>query len=91
MKRTKLEEYLAIIDTLFTKGPVDLTQISNLVRIDISTLSKYLDFLTKQSAIAGFYRSDGTLCYFASPVGIKIIRYFGLDKDKTKSRNFAFT
>jgi hypothetical protein len=78
MKRTKLEEYIAILQTLFIHGPIQLSEIESLVRLERIELRKDLTFLLEQNAIEKKL-SDTASAYNVSPLGVRFVKYFGLN------------
>jgi predicted transcriptional regulator len=77
MKCTKLEEYITILQTLFIHGPIQLTEIENLVRLERIELRKDLTFLLEQNTIEK-KPSDKASTYVVSPLGVRLVKYFGL-------------
>ena len=78
MKPSKLEEYISILQTLLIHGPIQLTEIESLVHIERIELRKDLIFLLEQNAIEK-KPSTTELAYVASPLGIRLVKYFGLN------------
>ncbi len=76
MKRTKLEDYLAILQILLiNKRPLELSEIQNATRIDSSELEEQLVFLQEQNALKKEF-SGAAQAFFLLPLGVKLVRYF---------------
>lgn len=76
MKRTKLEEYLAILETLQTNTrPLKPDEIENTTRIRCEQLEKDLTFLLEQNAVQR--KIVGTSeAFFVAPLGNQLVQYF---------------
>ncbi len=76
MKTSKLQDYIAIIDILQKKGPIELAQISNLILIDSKSLANHIDFLLSQKVLD---KRDylGSQVYDLTPLAFKILTFFG--------------
>ncbi|MCW3996177.1 MAG: hypothetical protein NWE98_08545 [Candidatus Bathyarchaeota archaeon] len=75
MKRTKLEEYLAIIETLIVHGPIGTAELAQLSSLDDAKLGENLSFLFEQNTIEK-RRLGNSVTYLVSPLGIRIFKYF---------------
>jgi DNA-binding transcriptional regulator GbsR (MarR family) len=76
LKRTKLEDYLAILQILLiNKRPLELSEIQNATRIDSSELEEQLLFLQEQNALKKEF-SGAAQAFFLLPLGVKLVRYF---------------
>jgi hypothetical protein len=75
--RSKLEEYLFILQTLLSKGPKKTVEIENLLQIDGVDLVKDLTFLLEQNAVEADV-ADKLPTYAVTVSGVRIIKYFGL-------------
>ncbi|MCW4029522.1 MAG: hypothetical protein NWE92_07735 [Candidatus Bathyarchaeota archaeon] len=76
MKRTKLEDYLAILQILLiNKRPLELLEIQNATRIDSTELEEQLVFLQEQNALKKEF-SGSAQAFFLLPLGVKLVRYF---------------
>jgi predicted transcriptional regulator len=76
LKRTKLEDYLAILQLLqINQRPLQITEIQTGTRIESDQLEKDLTFLLEQKAIER--RPLGVShAFFVAPTGDKLLRYF---------------
>jgi hypothetical protein len=83
MKRTKLEEYVSLIQILQKRGPLEQAQILHLGDVDGQKLTEELNFLL-MSKIVGTQELGGFQIYFATPIGAKITEYFGQPTVKLK-------
>jgi hypothetical protein len=78
MKRSKLEEYINIVEILLIHGPTELVELENFVHVERFELRKALVFLLEQNAIEK--NPSGTaMAYVASPLGVRLVNYFGLN------------
>ena len=84
MKRTKLEEYVSLIQILQKRGPLEKAQILHLENIESKQLAEELDFLLN-NRIVKTQDSGGSQVYFSTPTCEKIIKYFGLPTVKLKA------
>jgi predicted transcriptional regulator len=75
MKRTKLEDYVSIIQTLKKRGPIDKRQISNIEKMDSQELTEYLEFLLANNIVEK-QDSGKKQVYVVTLIGTKIIKYF---------------
>jgi hypothetical protein len=76
LKRTKLEDYIAILHLLqLTQRPLQVTEIQSETQIEEEQLKKDLTFLIEQKAIER--RPLGVShAFFVAPAGDKLVRYF---------------
>jgi len=78
MKSTKLEEYLTLLQILLSHGPIELTEIESFVSLKRIALRKDITFLLQQKVIEK--NSSSTIpAYIISPLGLRLIKYFGLN------------
>jgi predicted transcriptional regulator len=75
MKRTKLEDYVSIIQTLKKRGPIDKRQISYIEKMDSQELTEYLEFLLANNIVEK-QDSGKKQVYVVTLIGTKIIKYF---------------
>jgi DeoR/GlpR family transcriptional regulator of sugar metabolism len=73
---TKLQKYLEIIRILIVNGPLDLEQMETLLGINKISLNKDVDFLEEQNIIKRTRGLNGLSTYVATPLGIRIAKYF---------------
>jgi len=78
MNCSKLEEYITILQTLLLHGPISLTEIESLIRIERFELINDLAFLLEQNAVTKKF-SDESSAYVAAPLGVRLVKYFGLN------------
>ncbi len=76
MKTSKLQAYIAIIEMLQKKGPMELTQISKITLIDNKSLGEHVEFLLSQKVLD---KQDylGSQVYDLAPLAFKILKFFG--------------
>jgi hypothetical protein len=78
LKRSKLEEYIAILQILLVHGPLSQTEIQNRTRLTKIDLKKDLVFLLEQEIVEK--KPNGAAAsYVASPLGARLVSYFGLN------------
>jgi hypothetical protein len=78
LKRSKLEEYIAILQILLVHGPLSLSEIENHACLKKIDLKKDLAFLLEQAIVEK--KTAGTAAsYVASPLGARLVSYFGLN------------
>jgi len=76
MKRTKLEEYIAIINILLVNGALELKGVVGLSGIDSVKVSDSLTFLLEIHAIEKTLNLKGMQLYNATSKGLKVVKYF---------------
>lgn len=75
MKRSKLEDYLAIVTVLIVHGPLEAEKLKTLCGIAEENIGEDLSFLVKQKIVEE--NRSAFLTYAASPHGIRLVKYFG--------------
>lgn len=76
MKKTKLEEYLAIVTILIVHGPLQLARLESLSGVAEYIIREDLSFLIKQGIVKESKRSVFP-SFVASPLGVQLFKYFG--------------
>ena len=75
MKRSKLEDYLAIITVIVVHGPLQAEKVKALLGITEENITADLSFLVKQKILVE--KRGSFLTYSASPRGIRLVNFFG--------------
>lgn len=75
MKRSKLEDYLAIITVLVVHGPLQAEKVKAFSGITEEDITADLSFLVKQRIL--LEKRTSLLTYSASPRGIRLVNFFG--------------
>jgi predicted transcriptional regulator len=76
MERTRLEEYLVIVNTLVQNGPLKLSRMTDLTSLDRALLQERLYFLVHHGIIKKRAENKQTCVYNVSERGLKIVNFF---------------
>ncbi|MCW4019112.1 MAG: hypothetical protein NWF00_10630 [Candidatus Bathyarchaeota archaeon] len=87
MKPTKLEEYVIITKIVAQQGPLSPLQISEQTKTDSKRLKEQLDFLVEQEILNQQSCGKKATHYTVSATGIKVLKFFGLNKPTKNSPN----
>jgi Mn-dependent DtxR family transcriptional regulator len=76
LKSSKLENYLAILQTLSaTHHPLKIAEIEKATTIEQPDLEEALSFMLKQNAVEK-KRYGSSSAFFVAPLGAKLLQYF---------------
>ena len=76
MRRSKLETFLAILETLASEGPLKLTHVMRKANVNSNMMKNYLDFLTKQGAVEERFVGKDRIVYAITKHGLELVRCF---------------
>jgi len=76
MRRSQLEVYIGVLKALSTNGPMKITRLSQLMNVNCSLLSQYLDFMKKQHLVETKNLSPKRVVYCVTEKGFTALRYF---------------
>ena len=76
VKRSKLETYLSILNTLAKHSPLKLTHIMYEVNVNCSMLKEYLVFLVKQDLVEERTFGERRVKYAITQKGMNVLNYF---------------
>jgi predicted transcriptional regulator len=76
MRRSKLEQYIDILQVLSHRGPLKLTHVMYKANVNCSVLKEYLDFLTKQGLVEERPVKRSRTVFAITQRGITVLKYF---------------
>lgn len=76
MRRSKLETYLDILNTLSLKGPLKLTHIMYKSNLNCNVLKEQLDFLIKNNLVEERILAKERVVYALTQRGIGVLKAF---------------
>ncbi len=76
MRRSKLETYLDILNTLALKGPLKLTHIMYKSNLNCNVLKEQLDFLMKNSLVEERILAKERVVYALTQRGSNVLKAF---------------
>jgi len=76
MRRSKLEQYVDILQILSHRGPLKLTHIMYKANVNCKVLKGFLDFLVKQSLIEERPNGRSRTLFAITERGITVLKYF---------------
>ena len=76
MRRSKLEMYIDVLNTLAYRGPLKLTHIMYKANLNCNILNECLDFLIKQNLIEKRIIEKERIVFSITQRGIDILKYF---------------
>jgi predicted transcriptional regulator len=76
MRRSKLEQYVDILQILSHRGPLKLTHIMYKANVNCKVLKGFLDFLVKQGLIEERSNGRSRIVFAITERGITVLKYF---------------
>jgi predicted transcriptional regulator len=76
MRRSKLEQYVDILQILSHRGPLKLTHIMYKANVNCNVLKGFLDFLVKQGLIEEKPLGRNRTVFAITQRGITVVKYF---------------
>ena len=76
MRRSKLELYIDILNTLAHLGPLKLTHIMHKANVNGNMLKEYLDFLIKQGLVEERTIRRSRAVFAVTQRGITVLKHF---------------
>jgi len=76
MRRSKLETYVDILQTLAQHGPLKLTHVMYKANLNCNILKENLEFLLEKGLVEEQIAGKRTVVYKITQGGINVVKYF---------------